>query len=742
MENLERINTVKYELYSNKFGVLEIQEPKGWDNDAESFSRDSDSRAITSKVDIDLEFFGNAADYLTNIYTVLGIQEKVLLTKYERNDYSLSEEWNIRYIQEIDMGTFKRVSRTGNVTVNSTEGGLYSDIKNRQSDDYDILNNFSADGDDIGVLKTHTFQPLGRKIFIESLLKETRTDYEVKSTRRKSSGGGTRNSRPIPMEVVYNSDTKDIVYPFNGDKSSDGSTSYEEIDNSASEGDTFLFKAEQDKTVSISLDIKLKLIKEYHRNLHDESYDVEFRILEYVDSNLVIKERVNLLNINEPFSDIGVEHVIPTYNREIDLLEGESLSCVIRINTTRDNGSGSSTSALDLTFNTEAKLVVEDLTAYNENVTESKCIKPLDLFDRLVAKITGKTNLVKSSIFESGGEYEYMVVDNGLWCRGFPDTYSNSSGEDISIQMSTSFKDAFNSFQYLEPLTWFTEYIGTTEYLRIEKATHTQQNFIGISLGNVNDIEEKSSKEDYFSNIEIGMEDDLEYEELNGLDETNGKSKFTTFVTKNNETYEAITKYRVDAVGYELTRRLPFSLYPKEDSSRDEDIWMHDAKILPNGTITHNKWDDFFDSKPKGIYDPNSSWNLWLSPMNRLYYGHSYSVKRGLWHYPKKKIRFSSSNANQNLITEYKGRVLSENGGVLIKDMPKARIEATEVSFSFEMTQGIERLFKGFTEINNKYIHNYFGLIEYLENGEKKYGRLVSLEISDEASVTLIKARL
>ena len=57
MENIERNNTVYYELYSQKFGAEEIQEPKGWANDNESFTRDTDSRGITSKIDIDLKSY-------------------------------------------------------------------------------------------------------------------------------------------------------------------------------------------------------------------------------------------------------------------------------------------------------------------------------------------------------------------------------------------------------------------------------------------------------------------------------------------------------------------------------------------------------------------------------------------------------------------------------------------------------------------------------------------------------------
>jgi hypothetical protein len=371
-------------------------------------------------------------------------------------------------------------------------------------------------------------------------------------------------------------------------------------------------------------------------------------------------------------------------------------------------------------------------------------IKPLAFFDRIIAKITGKTGLVRSSIFEKGGEYEFMVVDNGLFARGFPDTYSNGSDEEQKMQIVTSFKDAFDSFNYLEPLAWYIEIVGTTEYIRIEKATDTQQNFIGIQLGSVEDINDEGSKIDFFSNIEIGHSKSLEYEEVSGLDESNGKSEFTSFIKKNTSKYTALTKIRTDAVGYELTRRIQFKLFPKTDTKRDNDLFMHDAKELDNGTITHKRWNDtdMFEVLPIGIYDPETSWNLRLSPANRLLYGHGYSIKRGLYHFPDKSIKFNSSNANQNLVTQRNGYVLAESGSILIKDIPAARVEATKISFTFKMTQELENKFKGTTTINGKEVPNFFGLIEYKEKGVNAYGRLISLDSSEEAKITLIKARL
>jgi len=744
MDNLERIRSVQYELFSQKFGNLIIQEPKGWSSDTESFKRDADSRGITSKIDVDLEFFGNASKYLRDVYNTLGIEERVVLTKYEKNKFSLSEEWAIKYVQELDLTTYKIISRTGNVSVNAREGGLFSDIKIRESDEYDLLDNLSADEIDLGLLKTQVFQPLGRKLFVESKLEGGYTGYRINGFPHKAvSGTNDETSRPIPLEVVYNSNPKDLVNPFNSDISSNLTTPHTlsyEIGEELQSSDLFFFRAEQDISLSLKLDLKYKItqiqklrseIQDFSVNLIKTNKVVESDLIKSVTTLMTFTDFT--LNVDKIYDDVF----------DVTLLKDESLALVFTFKSSYDGGG--SRGFVNFYLNVlKSILVVQDKTKYEDDVTISRCIKPLEFFNRLIAKITGKNGLVKSSIFENGGEYEFTVIDNGLFARGFPDSYPNGNEQEQRIQLKSSFKNAFESFNYLEPLCWYTEFIGNKEYIRIEKATYTQQNFIGIKLGNVDNIEYESSKMDYFSKIEIGHDKSLDYEEINGLDETNGKSEFSTFVTKNISAYSVLSKFRTDSVGYELTRRLPFKLYPKEDSKRDSDIWIHDAYSLPSGVITHKKWDyeGRFTSKPIGIYDPNSAWNLWLSPMNRLYYGHSYSVKRGLYHYGNKRIRFNSSNANQNLITEKNGLVLSESGSIKISDIPKARVEATMINFNFNMNQSIENMFKGTTKIEGVNIKNYFGLIEYIERGVKKYGRLVTLESSDEAKITLIKARL
>jgi len=743
-ENIERINQVYYALYSNAFGEKVIQEPDGWESDFKSYERDKDSRGILSKTEVNLEFFGEASDYLDTIYSNFGISETTRLAKYEADKSTLSEAFKNRYIQKLDLGTYVKNEKTGGVKVKATQGGLYDDIKNRETDEYDVINSTSADALDIGVLETVPFQPKGRELFVESLLEsENIIDYRINSQRfARTSNATSKTVRAIPLEIVYNSDQDDIVNPlFSGEyyNNVQGSQSYD-IGQDQEIGNLFFYEAEGDETIKITLELDYRITQVAKRRSEDVDFAIEIFITE---KNGVADELVERITIDNfiPSTQIGVEKNI-TYETTIDVLKNGSVGAVF---TTVMNYNGSITAPngeMDVYLNIlNAKLVVENTTDYTSFVSVGRAIKPLVFFDRLVAKITGETGLVKSSIFGAGGEYENILIDNGLWARGFPDTYEDAQGAEQSVQMTISFKDAFLAMNYLEPLTWFIENTGNKQYVRIEKATYTMQNFIALRLGTVDKIDTKASLPDYFSTITIGHSKSMEYEEINGRDETNGKSIYGTFIKDNDSTYEVLSKIRPDATGYELTRREDFINNPKSDNKRDADLWMHDTKLV-NGVYTHRLWQDIFDEEPTGIYSPDTAWNLFLSPINRLYYGHGYSVKRGLYHFPNRKITFGSSNANENLTTVINGVSLSENGQITVGDLEKPRIEATTKTLTFKMTQEIQDVLDGNTKIGDDYVPNVFGLIEFDEKGEKVYGRLTKLENKDEAKLELIKARL
>lgn len=744
MENIESINNVHYELYCRPLGNRTVQEPDGWADDVRSMERQKDSKAIISKTEINLEFFGDGADFIRDVFTNFGVAERVLLTKREKNLYSKSENWMLRYVQELDLKTYKEDARTGKITVKATEGGLYDDIDNRISDKYNLINMESADGINIGPIESHTFIAKPRGILLDSKLQASGvTNYRVNSDGAISEGV-TKTCRSIPMEVLYKSEDSvsqpaSAVEAYNDLKPHPDAT--EQI--GAHQEGTLLFyeRAPIAKTVDLSLELDFYIEKTEGRFHTNEQGRVELRIMKRNVNSEVLKEIIVLKDFTPT---PGNSHSV-SYSNSIELDKDDSMAIVFVNQASIYNTDPLRAGWFHVFFNV-SKSVVTLSDSEQHAPTATKCVKPLHFFDRIVAKITGKKGLVRSTLFEEGGEMENFVVDFGLWARGFPDMLPNEDGEEEEeIQFSTSFKDAIQAFGYWTPLCWYIDIEHNQQVVRIEKAIYTMQNFVGITLGEVNDVKYESSEPDWFGSIELGHDREMDYEEINGLDEPNGLSEFGTHITRSKNRYSHVSKYRYDSVGYELIRRLNYKEYPKRDTPRDKDIWIHDAKYLDTvigGIYTHNTWEDHFDEAPTGIFSPDTAWNLRFSPMNRLFYGHGYSVKRCLYHAPDKKIRFGSSNANMRLKTVMNGIELEENGEIRIGDIETARVEAAMTEVTFRMNQIIENMFSGFTKVDGRLVPNYFGLIEYKVNGQKRYGRLVKLQTRDESKLMMINAKM
>lgn len=740
MNNVERTNQVYFELYTKELGRKTIQEPRGWNEDFLSFSRDKDSKDIRKRIEIDLSFFGDGSEYLQNVFYGYGVRPNCLILKYEKSTTSKDETWFIAYVQRVDLATFDIDNKTGEVKVKAYEGGLPDLIKNRYDDEIDLLTDYSLDGDFIGPLKTYKFQPSERKIFLKSLLEGQRDNYRIGSGYWKNET--LQSGRPIPFTVTYKSDaTGDIQVPTLTDESfNEGRSRHAASDpvvGSVVGSDLpFFFEAEEYKELKIRLQLKY-VLSEFEGRYVSSTPKLIIRYIKSEKGEDGIQKLVSFQDLEITDVTAGNKYVERSLDFSIDetLEAGESLSLLF-VQEADINAAPFRTGFLNVWVNSDAVIDIIDATSYPPEI--QRCIKPIDLFDRLVAKITGRTGLVRSEAFGDGGDMEYHVFDNGFFARGFPDVYQNEDGEDIRIQLKTSFKEAIEGYESITPMCWVSDREGGNEVLRIEPDSYTQQNFIGARLGPVDEVTERCSVNDQFSKIELGHSGSLEYEEVNGLDEPIGEATMvTTLGQAANKSYNKVGKIRLDAQGYELVRRFAFSRFPFEDTPRDDAKWIHAAKLLPNGLITHRSWQDDFSARPKGIFDPDSAWNLIFSPMNLLLRGHGASVRRCLHHNTSDYIRFGSSNANQNLITYTNGLEVVEQGEIQIKNLPKQRIKAESINMTLKVSREIRKQLEG---RNDKGVRNVFGLIEYEEAGAKKYGRLVKLSSGESSKLELIKA--
>ena len=93
-----------------QFGVIEISQPIGWDNDNKVFKRSKDVHGVFINLSSNLEFYvgdednDGGYDYLKKVYDVYGINAIVSLIKEE----NISGVWEEVYRGYFDFSTYVR----------------------------------------------------------------------------------------------------------------------------------------------------------------------------------------------------------------------------------------------------------------------------------------------------------------------------------------------------------------------------------------------------------------------------------------------------------------------------------------------------------------------------------------------------------------------------------------------------------------------------------------------------------
>lgn len=731
MPTIERKNKVQYYLQSREFGTLKIQPPRNWENDYKTIEKDKDSKGFTTKNEIGLEFYGDGSDYLIQGLRSFGVQIKISLIKYEEDLRSKHQKMKLSYILEIDMGTIDYDEKTKALKCKAVEGGLYTDIQDRISEEYDLFDEFSADGDYIGPLRMVSFQPAAKSLFLESKLEGRKNvNYRLNSGRWDSNVSDFYIG--IPMDITFSSHPDDVTavpYAIEGSK---GHSQFNDIGTAQRLSDQFFFLAERDLTLKIKIFVDFEIEDIYYNDANNpREFKIELR--RSTGETVILSEIIELQDYGDPFK-LRNQRLQLSTTLDITIEELESLSCVFYSKVFASGGGKNNRMDLDIRVY-ESSILIQDETPYETTVGEA--MTAFDFMDRIVAKITGQQNMFRSSILEEGGQYSGIILDNGFLCRGFP-RIRTEEGEDIAIQLISSFEDAFKSLSYIEPMAWWTEYEGDTQVVRLETAKKTMENFVGIDLGTISELNVKASANDFFSKIILGMDKSTEYEEVNGTREYNGKAEIATPISRGKQIYEAVSPFRIDSIGYETIRRKPFRDYPTEDTDRDEDIWMHWAKRLSNTTYTHKLWDSDFDSLPTGIFSPETAWNLYFSPFNRAVYGHGYSINRCMYYFPNRILKFNSSNSSTNLTTVTNGVTLKENGSISISSLEQPYIEPAIYTVNTKLTSEILDSLEGSTEINGVEVSNLFGMVKFVYRNKTYYSRLIKVETDDQTKFELI----
>ncbi|AGO47387.1 structural protein [Cellulophaga phage phi19:1] len=710
----DRANIIKYKLYSDELGFLDIPEPINYDDgNKDVIERESNYKTfVTSKAGA-MEIYGGAFDYLLGLIGVYGLIPNVRLIESKKSDYLISQKWKETSNVGLDLGTCDFDMERKTVKVETQVGGLMQIIDTRFDDEYNVYDNESAEETTLSDLKLVDVKLDSRQIFRRSRL-FVDDGEEVFAV---VSGSDGLNARSIPFKVDYQSD--DNVNNVLGTELNANNGNYTTV-SSGNSGNLFYLVSDRPRTVILNGTVKTRI-----KTRNSGSFSLD--LVRYTTEDLLFDEVV--LNLDTCNPNIVGDICSYTFNNyEVDINVGDSLA----ITTLSDTSDG----IVYEVFDTE--ITIKEDSVYP--ITYSKSIKAFDLLERLVSLMTGKESSFKSTLFESGGKYENLLFAHGTQLRNMPRIINEGEDDETEIQSSTSMQDVIDAISILEPLCYGVKKINNKEYFYIESEKETQRSFTAIKLGVTTDkfrlipVSDESRgviPDNYYSSINIGSETTgSEYGEVNNLYSICGNATWNTINSTNKSAYEVLTSFRTGSVDIELTRQKQYDDNPDTDSDYDDDWFMIDSKKV--GVEYHlKKWQDYYDTIPTNVYSPETEYNFKFTPYELLK-GHGWKLNSGLIQYPNKSLKFISSNCSSSLITDG----FKHDDKIPHSTLDKPTFSNMTVNFKLSVNQEISEMLRGTTNgIDNK-----FGLVQFYSEGIEQYGRLIKVDENDSGSWELIEA--
>jgi hypothetical protein len=647
---LSRFNRVRYTFYSDILDPLVIEEPANWNDDEKEIIRSDKWFGITKNLSNNLEYYGNAFDYIKSVYDISGIKGNVRLEKEERDGQS--DRWELSYSGYLDFTTYKQDKNY--IKIKFNESQFFKNIESRMKEKYELERLDDLKGNPIPPLAYKTLSLQGRDIFRETFFNNQ--DETLKIKYKGSSTWDALYDVVLPLNLIYRSDESFFAPSVNIlaggfldlptaqiSRGSGGSPVF------YSPGGLYYLVADQDRTIDIQVRLKFRAKFASPENGDDATFRIYHDTVrkigndyESVQEDLIMQCVGASSAPDTPPTYYTIEYDTwksfdITYETTMDLLEGDSLG--LRIQPFFFPNPYNRTNVWDFEFET-----IEVLGQENDlgETTTCDALKMYDVLDRLFLIITGK-QCFQSSLLSN--EWRDLLMSNGFKIRKFTD-------KNITI----SLEEALNCLMAIDDIALLIQ----NNTVRVEKKREAFIPEVIIDVGEVSDIEREIVEKEHFSSIEIGYDFDGKYEEVNGLDEYNIKNTYSTCIDTTDNTLKAISKVRADAYGITLAQLKPFQDFPKLDTPYDKENFLFDAKLVSGNNYELRHWEDDFDSAPTGIFSPQTAFNLRLSPFNSLL-RKGKTISCGLQKFPTELLKYASTEGNSQLVTLYPERAQIQN---------------------------------------------------------------------------------
>lgn len=304
---------------------------------------------------------------------------------------------------------------------------------------------------------------------------------------------------------------------------------------------------------------------------------------------------------NIPLQTLGVHDPILIYNHKHHFAGSftTTIPANRRVILYMTSGPGSNADLTYYTYDNDGKFSIE--YTYTHRPTYIKVLPPEYVFKKLIEKVTDGLYQAESIVLAANHNVSMTCGDA---IRGIPGS-----------KIKTSLSDFFTSYD-----VQFDLGLGDISgKVKLEQKASWIDYNNPIDLGEVKGLKIKPAGDYLYKSIKIGYPEQ-QYDDVNGKQEFNNTSLFTTPITRVSKELNKMSAYRGDCYGIEFTR-INLEGKTTTDDKSDNDVFLIHTEPTPTaggpGTDFY-KLDRSLNATASGVLDPPTVFNLFLSPKRCL----------------------------------------------------------------------------------------------------------------------------
>ena len=722
-------NHVEYYLKSDFAESFLIDEPIGWSEDDFEIERHKDYHGVFTKLSNNLKFIGNAMEYIESSYVIGGLNANCSLSKRELTDYNGDIRWVEKYYAIADFNTKK--IEDGVLSVQFTSNKLAELIRSHEGDEFEIERQTSIDDEAIGFMALNAVEIKGRAIVEVA-------EADISATGMK-----------LVTDPYYGLDIVTLT-PFTRFKNQGperhGQVSVLSHWSEDTSADNLIYVnapfEDMNRVVTLDYDINFTVFN------CNSGVQMFINLFEYNDVTAIYEEieRTTLLTKSigvDGYSGINTEFNIKgTWKRELTHKQGIEIGFFL----------GNKDAEIHFKTGKRSFYKIDEKSSFTSSV-KLTCSFVHDVAQRLMRIITGKEDVFYSKYFgreelgyKEDGFGGLIGLISGWWVREFVPLDEKYKSMTFSLKsFMDSLRAEFNIGIGIESTLF-------NERLRFEDLKYFYQSEVVVKFPYpVTNVTSEVDPSLFFSGLHFGYTEGGDYENSNGLDEPNVETEWVTPIRKSENKYEKKSKIRADEYAMELTRRKPKSLFPEEDTGRDDHNWFLDLKRTIGTSFAQRSWNETdivsrieVGAEPTGIYDP-ISWHSYLFSPLQMLFRHAWIFRGGLEPYLDKKIKHTKSKANQNVTTQFVGKdEYAGNSDIDVSKLERSRFLPEKITFNHPIDDHLMNWLLGTTPkiINGELeqVPNFYFKMEWVRDGVVERGYFLKLKSKESGNFEFQKA--